>query len=132
MNTSIRVIVLALVSFVLGAAVGAGIVYKHVALRYRKLYEATWLAELEGSLRLVENLRSGKTPEEIKRYDIYLGRSALALHKEVTRSLQAEYLLWEIKQYYRDHQLPVRPDLESLFKQIPDKEPDGTRGSGNP
>lgn len=119
----IRVLVMMLGSLAFGAAAGGCIVYNRVALRYRQQYEAVCLAEIENSLLLVEKLRNGKTAEVIKGYDVYLGRSALGLRNEGAHSPRTGYILWQIKKHFRDRKLPTDPDLESLFKQIPDEEP---------
>jgi len=122
--TIARCVALVLVSLLVGAIAGGGVVYNRVVLPYRTQYEEICLAIPQCDLRLVEKLRNGKTAEVIKACDVSLGRTVLGLRKEVKHSPgEVSYVLWQIKNYYRDYRVPAKPELEALLRQIPDKEP---------
>ena len=119
-----RIVVLVLVSIVVGAVVGGGIVYNRVALRYRRQYETMWLLTIESDLFLAEKLRHGDTENVIKRHDTFLRGAALGIPGAIIYSHGTPHVLWAIKKYYHDNDLRVDPELKKVFDRVPDEEPE--------
>lgn len=120
---SLRVAALMSTALAVGAIAGSAVTYGCVARRYRTQYEELYLAEIQGSILLVEKLRAGDVEPLIKRYDVFLGQSAKALRAEFRSNPSVAYTLWQIETHYRTYNLPTDSALEAIFREIPDDEP---------